>query len=172
MFQRATAAGVEVAPGAAGGANWPPSAYHPDTGLLYVPATHNPTRYQLEQDAAGHPVTVLSFSEQVERSGTLSAINPVNGKIQWQLKTDLPLMSGALATAGGLVFTGESNGDFIAVDAASGQRLWRFATGAGVNAPPITYRVGTRQFVAVASGGHALFKFPLGDAIIAFALPP
>lgn len=172
MFQRATAAGVEVAPGAAGGANWPPSAYHPDTGLLYVPATHNPTRYQLEQDAAGHPVTVLSFSEQVERSGTLSAINPINGKIQWQLKTDLPLMSGVLATAGGLVFTGESNGDFIAVDAASGQRLWRFATGAGVNAPPITYRVGTRQFVAVASGGHALFNFPLGDAIIAFALPP
>jgi glucose dehydrogenase len=80
-------------------------------------------------------------------------------------------MSGALATAGGLVFAGESNGDFIAVDAHSGQRLWRFATGAGVNAPAITYRVGGRQYVAVAAGGHALFKFPLGDTVIAFSLP-
>lgn len=171
MFQRATTAGVLIAPGAAGGANWPPSAYHPSTGLIYVPATHTPTHYHLEKDEAGRPVTVLSFGEQVERWGTLSAIDPADGRIRWQLKTDLPLMSGALATAGGLVFTGESNGDFIAVDAASGQRLWRFATGAGVNAPPITYRIGGRQFVAVAAGGHALFNFPLGDAVIAFALP-
>jgi glucose dehydrogenase len=139
--------------------------------LIYVPATHNPTRYQLEKDAAGQPVTVLSFVENVARSGTFSAISPLDGKIKWQLETALPVMSGALATAGGLVFTGESNGDFIALDAANGKRLWRFATGAGVNAPPITYRVGGRQFIAVAAGGHALFNFPLGDAVIAFALP-
>lgn len=171
MFRRPTTAGIVVAPGAAGGANWPPSAFHPGTGLIYVPATHNPTRYQLEQDAAGRPVTVLSFADDLPRSGTLSAIEPMSGTIKWQLATDLPLVSGALATAGGLVFTGESNGDFIAVDAADGKRLWRFATGAGVNAPPITYRVGGRQYVAVASGGHALFNFPQGDAVIAFALP-
>ncbi len=171
MFRRATAAGIVVAPGAAGGANWPPAAFHPGTGLLYVPATHNPTRYQLEPDAAGHPVTVLSFADDQPRSGTLSAIEPMSGVIRWQLATDLPLVSGVLATAGGLVFTGESNGDFIALDAANGKRLWRFATGAGVNAPPITYRIGGRQYVAVASGGHALFNFPQGDAVIAFALP-
>ena len=114
---------------------------------------------------------MLSFNTDVKRAGTLSAINPADGKIQWQLKSSLPVMSGALATAGGVVFTGESNGDFIALDAKSGKRLWRFATGAGVNAPPITYRVGGRQYVAVAAGGHALFKFPLGDAVIGFALP-
>ncbi len=171
MFQRATAAGVLVSPGAAGGANWPPAAFHPGTGWIYVPATDNPTRYHLEQDAAGHPITVLSFDEHVARAGTFSAIDPADGKIKWQLKSDLPVMSGALATAGGLVFTGESTGDFIAVDAKRGERLWRFATGAGVNAPPITYRVGKRQYVAVAAGGHALFNFPLGDAVIAFALP-
>ena len=116
-------------------------------------------------------MTVLSFKDDVKRAGTLSAIDPRDGKIKWQLQSDLPMMSGALATAGGLVFAGESNGDFIAVDAHSGQRLWRFATGAGVNAPAITYRVGGRQYVAVAAGGHALFKFPLGDTVIAFALP-
>ncbi len=171
MFQRATAEGVTIAPGAAGGANWPPGAYHPGTGFIYVPATHNPTRYHLEQDKDGNATIVLSFEDQVERWGTFSAINPMDGKIAWQLKTDLPVMSGALATAGGVVFTGESNGDFIALDAKTGERLWRFATGAGVNAPPVTYRVGGRQFVAVAAGGHALFKFPLGDSVIGFALP-
>ncbi len=171
MFRRATAAGIDVLPGAAGGANWPPSAYSPQTGWVYVPASDAATHYQLEKNAAGKDVTVLSFNTDVKRAGTLSAINPADGKIQWQLKTGLPVMSGALATAGGVVFTGESNGDFIALDAKSGKRLWRFATGAGVNAPPVTYRVGGRQYVAVAAGGHALFKFPLGDAVIGFALP-
>lgn len=168
MFQRPTKEGIVVAPGAAGGANWPPSAWHPGTGLLYVPATHNPTRYHMEADDAGRPVLVLSFDDKQPRSGTLSAIEPASGKIAWQMKSELPLVSGALATAGGLVFTGESNGDFIAVDAATGKRLWRFATGAGVNAPPITYRVNGHQYVAVAAGGHALFNFPQGDAVIAF----
>lgn len=171
MFKRPTAAGIVVAPGAAGGANWPPTAYSPKTGLIYVPAAHQPTRYQLEQDASGRPVNVLSFPNDVERWGTLSAIDPTDGHIAWQARTSLPLVSGTLATAGGLVFAGESNGDFAAFDASSGTRLWRFATGAGVNAPPVTYRVGGRQYVAVAAGGHALFNFPQGDAVIAFALP-
>ena len=171
MFRRATPHGLDVLPGAAGGASWPPSAYSPQTGWVYVPASDAATHYQLEKNAEGRDVTVLSFKTDVKRAGTLSAINPADGKIQWQLKTSLPMMSGALATAGGLVFAGESNGDFIALDARSGKRLWRFATGAGVNAPAITYRVGGRQYVAVAAGGHALFKFPLGDALIAFALP-
>ena len=171
MFQRPTQDGINIIPGAAGGANWPPAAFNPITGLVYVPATHNPTHYLLKRDAAGHSTIELSFPDGVERSGTLSAISPSDGTLKWQLKTDLPLVSGALATASGLVFTGESNGDFIAVDASDGKRLWRFATGAGVNAPPVTYRVNGRQFVAVAAGGHALFNFPLGDAVIGFALP-
>ena len=171
MFRRATVAGINVRPGAAGGANWPPSAYSAQTGWVYVPASDAATRYQLEKNAQGKDVTTLSFDDKAPRAGTLSAIDPKDGKIQWQLQTNLPVMSGALATAGGLVFAGESNGDFIAVDAKSGKRLWRFATGAGVNAPPVTYRVGGRQYVAVAAGGHALFKFALGDAVIAFALP-
>jgi len=60
------------------------------------------------------------------------------------------MVSGRVATAGGLVFGGESNGNFAAWDAASGERLWRSACGAGVNAPPVSFRVGGRQFVAVA----------------------
>ena len=76
-----------------------------------------------------------------------------------------------MATAGGLLFHGESNADFVARNAKDGAKLWHFNTGAGVNAPPVTYTVEGKQFVAVASGGHKLFNFPLGDAVIAFGLP-
>ncbi len=171
MFHRPTVDGILIAPGAGGGANWPPAAYSPQSGWVYVPASHQPTRYHLETDAAGQPVNVLSFLNDVERWGTLSAIDPDDGAIKWQARTELPLVSGALATAGGLLFHGQSNGDFVARDVDTGQSLWRFATGAGVNAPPVTYRVAGRQYVVVAAGGHALFNFPLGDAVIAFTLP-
>ena len=172
MFHRPTPEGVLIAPGAAGGANWPPTSYSPHTGWLYVSATHNPTRYHLKSGGAGEPAgVVLSFEKDVERWGTLSAINPGDGKIKWQVKTDLPLMSGSVATAGGLLFHGESNGNFVARNAQDGAKLWHFNTGAGVNAPPVTYAVDGKQFVVVAAGGHKLFNFPLGDAVIAFGLP-
>ena len=171
MFKRPTPEGLIIAPGAGGGANWPPSAWHPGTGLVYVPASHQPTRHHTEIGPDGKPINVLSFVYDIERWGVLSAIDPASGLIRWQTRSSLPMISGALATAGGLVFAGESNGDFSAFDAGDGRRLWRFATGAGVNAPPVTYRVDGRQYVAVAAGGHALFRFPQGDAVIAFALP-
>ena len=172
MFRRPTPAGLVIAPGAGGGANWPPTSYSPETGWLYVSASHNPTCYTLEPGADGHPDgVVISFDEQVERWGTLSAIDPRSGKIAWQVRTELPLLSGSVATAGGLLFHGQSNGEFVARSAKDGTKLWSFTTGAGVNAPPVSYGVGGKQFVAVASGGHRLFNFPLGDAVIAFGLP-
>ena len=172
LFHRPTPEGVFIAPGAAGGANWPPTSYSPQTGWLYVSGTHNPTRYQLKPGEAGQPERiVISFDKTVERWGTLSAIEPNDGKIKWQVKTDLPLLSGSLATAGGLIFHGESNGKFVARNAQDGAELWHFNAGAGVNAPPVTYAVDGKQFVAVAAGGHKLFNFPLGDVVVAFGLP-
>jgi glucose dehydrogenase len=76
-----------------------------------------------------------------------------------------------LATAGGLLFMGEGNGNFNAYDAATGEVLWQYDCGAGVNAPPITYEVDGRQFVAVAAGGNQLFGFKQGDSLRVFALP-
>ena len=171
MFHRPTREGIMVAPGAAGGANWPPTSYSPLTQWLYVSGTHNPTRYGLEDDKDGRTLVTLDFPKDIERSGTFSAIDPADGGIKWQVETDLPVVSGSIATGGELIFHGESNGDFVARDAGSGKALWHFNTGAGVNAPPVTYAVGGRQFVAVAAGGHRLFDFPLGDAVVAFGLP-
>lgn len=171
MFRRPTRDGLLVAPGAAGGANWPPVSYSPQTGWLYVCGTHQPTRYTLEPRDGAPPAIALSFPEDGPKSGTLSAVDPRDGSLRWQIETGLPLVTGSLATGGGLVFHGESGGAFVARDARTGARLWHFNTGAGVNAPPVTYESNGRQYVVVAAGGHRLFDYPLGDTVIAFGLP-
>ncbi len=76
-----------------------------------------------------------------------------------------------LATGGNLVFMGEGNGWFDAFNATSGERVWRYNLGAGVNAPPITYRVNGEQYIAVAAGGNFQLTFPYGDALAIFKLP-
>jgi outer membrane protein assembly factor BamB len=92
--------------------------------------------------------------------------------VMWQVKTPQPLVGGTLATAGGLVFTGEPNGWFRAYDAASGAVLWSIDTGARVGAPPMSYVVNGRQFIAVSTGlSPAEVSGRPGGAIRAFAPP-
>ena len=80
------------------------------------------------------------------------------------------MVGGALATAGGLVFTGEGNGRFDAFDAENGELLWHHNADYGVNAPPISYAVNGKQYVAVAAGGSKVFGYKTGDEILVFAL--
>jgi glucose dehydrogenase len=113
-------------------------------------------------------------------SGTLSAVNVNTGKIDWQYKSELPMVGGVLATASDLVFAGEMNGDLSAFDARNGAKLWHFNLGVGVGAPPITYRVGGVQYLAVAAGGLSANAWPrlmaklgrpqFGDVVAIFAL--
>jgi glucose dehydrogenase len=103
--------------------------------------------------------------------GTFSAINVDTGKIAWQVKTEQPMIGGALATAGGLVFVGEANGFFRAYDDRSGKKLWEFQAGAGVNSAPMTFEIGGEQLVAVAAGGNFQIQAPYGDDLLVFALP-
>jgi glucose dehydrogenase len=79
------------------------------------------------------------------------------------------MIGGILATAGGLVFAGESNGWFRAYDAKNGGKpLWQFQAGAGVNAPPSSYIVGGKQYIVVAAGGNVQVDSKRGNSIIAF----
>ena len=80
------------------------------------------------------------------------------------------MVGGALATAGGLLFAGESDGWFRAYDSATGKALWSFFAGAGVNAPPVSYAVDGKQYIAVGAGGNTNLPFKRGNDIIAFAL--
>ena len=171
LFQRAKdATGVIVAPGGGGGANWPPVSYTPETGWVYVAGSHFPSVYKLERDSKGNEVNVLAFPKNADSFGTVSAIDPATGKIVWQDRMSKAFSGGITTTAGGLLFMGESDGHFTARDTRTGEMLWRFQTGAGVNAPPVIYAIDGKQYVVVAAGGNKLFNLPAGNAVIAFSL--
>jgi glucose dehydrogenase len=106
-----------------------------------------------------------------KQSGRLSAVNIDTGKVAWKFETDEPLIGGVLATAGGLVFNGEANGLFRAFDAKNGKKLWEYQTGAGVNAPAVSYTIGGKQYIAVASGGNNQIDAKRGNSVVVFALP-
>jgi glucose dehydrogenase len=97
-------------------------------------------------------------------------VEPATGRIVLQVRTRWPLVGGVLATAGGLIFTGESDGWFRAYDAATGARLWQYRCKAGVNAPPIAFEVDGEEMIAVAVGGNTQQGSRLGDRIDVFAL--
>ncbi len=105
-----------------------------------------------------------------EHWGNVTAVDYNTGAIKWQVKTEQPMIGGILATAGGLVFTGEGNGLFKAYDSETGSELWRFQAGAGVNAPPASYTVGGKQYIVVAAGGNTQMNYKRGNNIIAFTL--
>jgi glucose dehydrogenase len=192
-FAQPTAAGVEYQPGSFGGAQWSPVSFDPKRGTAYVTAVHWPAtlREQVFPATASRPEFRLKqqlYRDSVsgalvsplkaprtgppETFGTLTAIDTRReGKVQWQVRTQERLVGGALATAGGLVFSGQADGRFSAFDSDTGEELWSFQTGAGVSAPPISYEVDGTQYVAVASGGNAIFGFPPGGALFVFALP-
>ena len=175
LFKAPTEDGILASPGSFGGVSWSPTSFDSSRGLFFVAAIHKPSRYFLRHgkyDGKAVPYIEYGAADDQDNWGTLSALDfNAAGKIKWQVKTDLPLIGGLLATAGDLVFIGGGDGFFNAYHANTGNHLWRFNCGAGVNAPPVSYQVGDKQFVAVAAGGHFLMGYPGGNALIAFGLP-
>jgi alcohol dehydrogenase (cytochrome c) len=176
MFAQPTMEGVQMLPGANGGAEWSPPAYSPLTHAVYILGMNQLMTFTTGKDPGFQPGTMRLGSSftNVEKdplqNGVFTAINVDTGAVAWQYKAKQPLIGGALATAGNLVFMGEGDGYFDAFDATSGAKLWRFNLGAGVNAPPITYMVDGVQYVAVAAGGNFQMGFPFGDTIAIFKL--
>jgi len=175
MFTTPTKAGVNMLPGANGGAEWSPPAYSPQTHDLYVLAMNQLMKFTTNEPTGGTGQLRLgSAFTNVKpggvQNGPFVAVNMDTGKIAWQYVAPQPLIGGALATAGNLVFMGEGNGWFDAFNATTGQKIWRYQLGAGVNAPPITYEVDGVQYLAVAAGGNFQLGFPYGDAVAIFRL--
>jgi glucose dehydrogenase len=161
-------------PGANGGVEWSPMAVNPQLGLTYAINLHQPMTYTVTPAAYPDGKLWLGGAFKVipdaQQSGNVTAVDYNTGKIAWQVKTQQPMIGGVLATAGGLVFTGEGNGEFKAYNAKTGLALWRFQAGAGVNAPPSSYTVNGKQYVVVAAGGNTQLDFKRGSAVIAFTL--
>ncbi|MCL5776895.1 PQQ-binding-like beta-propeller repeat protein [Limibaculum sp. FT325] len=169
-----TAEGARMLPGANGGVEWSPMAIDPNLHLSYAINLHQPMTYTVKSSPYPEGKLWLGGSFDVipeeEQWGNVSAVDYNTGKIRWKVRTEQPMIGGILATAGGLVFTGEGNGLFKAYDSATGSELWRFQAGAGVNAPPSSYTVDGKQYIVVAAGGNAQLNYKRGNNIIAFTL--
>ncbi len=154
----------KLCPAHTGGKNWEPSAYNPELGLLYIPSIEGCDYINTvaQKDFADQGGTVkprerfsgggTKINERLY--GSLKAVDPVTGDIKAALKLGYPNYSGALATAGNLVFIGLPDGSFTAHDAKTLQELWSFNAGTGINAPPITYSVNGKQYIAVLVGSR------------------
>ncbi len=174
MWVLPTKDGARMLPGANGGVEWSPIATDPSQGMAYAINLHQPMTYHVENAAYPSGKLWLGGAFKVipteEQWGNITAVNYNSGKIAWQVKTEQPMIGGILATAGGLVFTGEPNGTFEALDSATGAKLWSFQAGAGVNAPPSSYTVEGKQYVVVGAGGNAQIDAKRGNAIISFTV--
>jgi PQQ-dependent dehydrogenase (methanol/ethanol family) len=148
----------DICPTASGAKDWNPSAFSPRTGLVYIP--HSNICMDWENLQANYISGTPYVGAEVRMKagpggnrGVFTAWDPVRRAAVWTIKEDLPLWSGALATAGDVVFYGTMDGWFKAIDARSGQLLWRFKTASGIIGQPITYRgPDGHQYVAVLAG--------------------
>jgi PQQ-dependent dehydrogenase (methanol/ethanol family) len=148
----------DICPAPPGGKDWQPSAYSPKTGLLYIP--HNNLCFE-EQGTqanyiAGTPylgANVRMYAGPGGHRGEFTAWDPVNAKPVWKVKEQFPAWSGAVVTAGDVVFYGTMDGWFKALDAHNGNLLWKFKVGSGIIGQPVTYKgPDGKQYVAVLSG--------------------
>ncbi|HIO00406.1 MAG TPA: quinonprotein alcohol dehydrogenase [Alphaproteobacteria bacterium] len=174
MWVLPTKEGQRMLPGANGGVEWSPMTTNVDLGLVYAINLHQPMTYHVESTPypsgklwLGGAFKVIASEEQW---GNVVAVDYNTGQIRWKVKTPQPMIGGIMATAGGLVFAGEGNGQFKAYDAATGNVLWSFQAGAGVNAPPSSYTVEGKQYIVVAAGGNVQLNYKRGNNIIAFTL--
>jgi alcohol dehydrogenase (cytochrome c) len=161
---RAKPLSARLCPSIQGGKNWEPSAYNPQLGLLYVPsiegcALAKTVEQKDMEDQGGSAKYRERFTgggaEWPERLyGSLKGIDPVTGETKVVAKLTYPNYAGALATAGNLVFLGHLDGTFSAYDAKTLQEVWSFNVGTGINAPPISYSVNGKQYIAVLAGAR------------------
>ena len=174
MWALPTKEGRRMLPGANGGVEWSPMTTNTDLGLVYAINLHQPMTYHVESTPYPNGKLWLGGAFKViaseEQWGNVVAVDYNTGQIRWKVKTPQPMIGGIMATAGGLVFAGEGNGQFKAYDAATGNVLWSFQAGAGVNAPPSSYTVEGKQYIVVAAGGNVQLNYKRGNNIIAFTL--
>ena len=166
---------VTVKPGTFGGANWPPSAYDPETHLLYVCASDRIStfwvREKLEEPGGGKVYMGGGFAQaDVDDAGILAALDVRTNKLVWRQQWREICYSGAVVTKGGLLFVGRADGRLTALDKRTGAKLWEFMTDAGVNTTVTTFEHKGRQLVAVHAGGGVFANGKRGDGIWLFSL--
>jgi alcohol dehydrogenase (cytochrome c) len=178
-----------ICPSAAGAKSWNSMAYSPRTGFLYVPVNelcndvtpnNSPAREGQNYMNGEFPIKLAPGRTTYSH---VDAWDPVTGKRAWSMPYKYVLLASMLATGGDLVFTGNPEGEFFALDAKTGNKLWSYQTGAGHRGGAAAYSVNGRQYIATSTGWHvsvvggavqALFPdqdWRLGSTLVVFALP-
>jgi alcohol dehydrogenase (cytochrome c) len=174
-------------PGVQGGVEWNGPAYHPGLGLVFVNAIDWCTYVKLQPAAkiAGAPGGAWTGAEPADGwlfgrhdpagqwKGWTSAVDPETGEVKWKVQTPKPMVAAITATAGGLVFTGDLDGQLLAYEAASGKELWRHPTGKAIGGGVIAFQAGGAQRIAVATGMNAgTWNIKSGPGrVVVYALP-
>ncbi len=174
-----TPEGTLIYPGNQGGTNWYSPSYSPSTGLFYIPTWENyssvfikaPVEYEEGRRFMGasprSTIGVFRGPQQNTRKddegfGAVRAFDPKTGEKKWEFKMSDVTDAGILTTSTDLLFSGGREGYFFALDARSGELMWKSSVGGAIASGPMTYAVGPKQYVAV-SAGSALFVFALRE---------
>jgi glucose dehydrogenase len=173
-------------PGTQGGTEWNGPAYHAGLNLVMVNAVDWCSSVKLADAAtvtgrigapwagSGDPAHAFGAMDPKEKwGGWLTAVDADSGKVRWKYQSPTPMLAGVTATAGGLVFTGDLNGDVLAFEAKNGNVLWRQAAGGAIGGGVVTYRADGRQHLTVAAGMSPV-NWPLPKVtsrVVVYALP-
>lgn len=178
-----------ICPGPDGGKSWNQVAYSPRTGFMYTPTLEicSDSVAREQTPVEGRGFLGGTWSHRAPAQGPayshIDAYDPVTGKRMWSVRYKYALLASMLATAGDLVFTGDPEGYFFALNARTGEKLWSFQTGAGNRGSAISYSVNGRQYIATPTGwgsiaGRSLSSiwpeadnFRPGSTLVVFALP-
>jgi alcohol dehydrogenase (cytochrome c) len=177
-----------ICPSIGGGRSWNHGAFSPKTGWFYTTGIEwcESVTPLVQSPEEGKPFMAGEFElkppPKGQPGGHLGAYDPITGKNHWIYRSKYPLLASALATGGGLIFTGDPEGQFFALDAGTGKKLWSFMTGSGHRGSPISYSVKGRQYIATPTGwGSSLAgllpqlwpeteNIPGGSTLFVFAL--
>jgi alcohol dehydrogenase (cytochrome c) len=180
---------TSICPCIAGGRSWNHGAFSPVTGWYYSTGHEwcQDVTPREEEPSEGKDFFGGVFTLKPPPSGKpgshLDAYDPVSGKRMWRYEAKYPLLASILSTAGGLVFTGDPEGQFFALNTRTGEKLWSFPTGSGHRGSSVTYAIKGRQYVLTPSGwGSSVAglmsqlwpeaeSFRSGSSLFAFALP-
>jgi PQQ-dependent dehydrogenase (methanol/ethanol family) len=172
-----TTKGVVPCPGALGGVEWNGPALDRQLNMLYVNAVDWCSKFTAAKKVRFIPGRIYGGGRArptAESQGWLTALDASTGAVKWKYRSSRPMVSAVTATKGNVIFTGELNGDFLALDARNGNVLYRFNTGGAIGGGVLTYEEGGKQYVAVMSGRPSAFwvsKYPGAPTVFLFALP-